>query len=41
MNNFELAQEKYEAVKNKEPERKCKKLVQKIRRVTTDYCIIS
>ena len=30
MNNFELAQEKYEAIKNKEPERKCKKLVQRL-----------
>ncbi len=31
MNNFELAQEKYEAVKNKEPEREnAKKLVQRL-----------
>ena len=30
MNNFELAQEKYEVVKNKESERKCQKLVQRL-----------
>ena len=41
MNNFELAQKKYEVVKNKEPERENVKTCSKIRRITTDYCIIS